>query len=134
MRIRMSDHAEPLTGILRHADVIVDPGTGTVSVRIEAANPDLALLAGQFVRALVPRGLEPQALLVPEEAILRRGDGSAQVVVVSDQGEASRRDVTLGERIGNRILVSQGLTQGETIAIRGQDRVPEGMSLQVVVN
>lgn len=123
--------ASPLTGVLRYADVIVDPGTGNVSVRIEADNPDLTLLPGMFVRALLPRGLVSDALLVPEDAVLRRGDGSAQLVVVSDEGAAERRAVTLGDRIGNRIVITSGLAPEELVAVRGQDRVPEGMTLHV---
>lgn len=123
--------AAPLTGVLRFSDVIVDPGTGNVSVRIEADNPDLALLPGMFVRALLPRGVVPDALLVPEDAVLRRGDGTAQLVVVSDKGEAERRAVTLGDRIGNRIIITSGLKAGEVVAVRGQDRVPDGMTLPV---
>ncbi|MEH6775237.1 MAG: efflux RND transporter periplasmic adaptor subunit [Cereibacter changlensis] len=125
------DGAEPLTGVLRFSDVIVDPGTGSVSVRVEAKNPHLALLPGMFVRARLPRGIVPDALLLPEDAVLRRGDGTAQVVVVSDQGEARRRDVGLGDRIGNRIIIASGLKPGDTVAIRGQDRVPEDAAIQV---
>lgn len=116
----------PLTGVLKFSDVIVDPGTGYVSVRIEAANPDLALLPGMFVRARLPRGILPDALLVPEDAVLRTAGGGAQLVVVSPKGEAMRRDVRLGERIGNRVIITSGLMPGEVVAIRGQDRVPEG--------
>lgn len=133
VRIRLDRAgAAPLTGVLRFSDVIVDPGTGNVSVRIEALNPDLALLPGMFVRALLPRGMVPDALLVPEDAILRRGDGTAQLVVVSDQGEAERRAVTLGDRIGNRVVITSGLKAGDLVAVRGQDRVPEGMTLPVM--
>lgn len=133
VRIRLDRAgAAPLTGVLRFSDVIVDPGTGNVSVRIEALNPDLALLPGMFVRALLPRGMVPDALLVPEDAILRRGDGTAQLVVVSDQGEAERRAVTLGDRIGNRVVIASGLKAGDLVAVRGQDRVPEGMTLPVM--
>ena len=123
--------AAPLTGVLRFSDVIVDPGTGNVSIRIEAENPNLAHLPGMFVRALLPRGMVPDALLVPEDAVLRRGDGTAQLVVVSDQGEAERRAVTLGDRIGNRVVITSGLKAGELVAVKGQDRVPEGMTLPV---
>ena len=125
------DGAEPMAGQLRSSDVIVDPGTGNASVRVEVANPDLALLPGMYVRARLPRGVAEDALLVPEDAVLRRGDGMAQVVVVSDQTKATRRDVRLGDRIGNRILVTSGLMPGERVAIRGQDRVPDGTTLQV---
>ena len=125
------DGAEPRAGQLRSSDVIVDPGTGNASVRVEVANPDLALLPGMYVRARLPRGVAEDALLVPEDAVLRRGDGMAQVVVVSDQTKATRRDVRLGDRIGTRILVTSGLKPGERVAIRGQDRVPDGTTLQV---
>lgn len=123
--------AAALTGVLRFSDVIVDPGTGHVSIRIEANNPDLALLPGMFVRALLPRGVVADALLVPEDAVLRRGDGTAQLVVVSDKGEAERRAVTLGDRIGNQVVITAGLKPGERVAVRGQDRVPDGVMLPV---
>ncbi len=118
--------ATPLTGKLKSSDVIVDPGTGYVSVRIEAANPDLALLPGMFVRARLPRGVLPDALLVPEEAVLRTASGGAQLVIVSPEGMAMRRDVQPGERIGNRVVIASGLMPGEIVAVRGQDRVPAG--------
>ena len=116
----------PLTGTLKSSDVIVDPGTGYVSVRIEAANPGLALLPGMCVRARLPQGVLPEALLVPEEAVLRTAGGGTQLVIVSPEGTALRRDVHLGPRIGNRVVVASGLRPGETVAIRGQDRVPAG--------
>ncbi|WP_241557999.1 efflux RND transporter periplasmic adaptor subunit [Falsirhodobacter deserti] len=124
--------AAPLVGALKSSDVIVDPATGFVSVRIEAANPKLALLPGMFVRAKLPRGVVPDALLVPEDAVLRTADGGAQLVVVSPGGEATRRDVTLGERVGNRVIVTSGLTPGEIAVVRGQDRVPEGVTVAAV--
>ncbi|WP_225029148.1 efflux RND transporter periplasmic adaptor subunit [Xinfangfangia pollutisoli] len=122
-----------LTGQLKFSDVIVDPGTGNASVRIEVANPELTLLPGMFVRASVPRGQVSGALLVPEDAILRKGDGTAQIVVVSDQGEARRRDVRLGDRVGTRVIVTAGLEPGETVAVTGQDRVPDGAAIPVTV-
>lgn len=127
------DGTNMLTGQLKYSDVIVDPGTGNASIRVEVANPKLALLPGMFVRATLPRGLEAEALLVPEDAVLRKGDGTAQLVIVSDQGEARRRDVQLGDRIGNRVLVTSGLAPGERVAIRGQDRVPDGTTAKVTV-
>ncbi|WP_414897850.1 efflux RND transporter periplasmic adaptor subunit [Rhodovulum sp. YEN HP10] len=123
--------AEPVTGVVKFTDLIVDPGTGYVTIRIEAANPDLALLPGMFVRARLPRGRLPDALLVPEEAVLRTGGGRTQLVVVSPEGEAMRRDVGLGDRVGTRFIVTSGLMPGEVVAIRGQDRVPEGRAVSV---
>ena len=121
----------PMIGQLKFSDVIVDPGTGYVSVRIEVANPDLALLPGMFVRATLPYGVLPDALLVPEEAVLRTAGGKAQLVIVSPEAKASHREVALGARVGNRIVIASGLMPGETVAIRGQERVPEGVVTQV---
>lgn len=123
--------AGSLTGTLKSSDVIVDQGTGYVGIRVEAANPDLALLPGMFVRARLPRGVVEGALLVPEEAVLRTGDGGAQLVVVSADGDAMRRDVLLGERVDTRVIVTTGLKPGEVVAVRGQDRVPDGVMIPV---
>ncbi|MGP3695649.1 efflux RND transporter periplasmic adaptor subunit [Rhodobacter sp. NSM] len=126
------DRPHARSGQLKFLDVIVDPGTGTVSVRVEVENPGLALLPGMYVRARLPRDALPEALLVPEDAILRDGAGRAQVVVVSGDGRAARRPVTLGDRIGGRVVVASGLSAGEAIAIRGQDRVADGAPVPVV--
>ncbi|MTH36374.1 efflux RND transporter periplasmic adaptor subunit [Paracoccus limosus] len=125
--------AYPQPGQLRFSDVIVDPGTGNVSVRVEVDNPDMALLPGMFLRARLPRGVLPAALLVPEDAVLRNGGGGAQVVVVSDKNQAMRRDVVLGDAVGDRVVVASGLQPGERVAIRGQDRVPEGVPVAVTL-
>ena len=125
------EQPHPARGQLDFADTVIDPGTGTVTLRVVVENPGLALLPGQYVRARLRRGVLPAALLVPEEAVLRDSAGAAQIVVVSGGNRAERRAVTLGERIGGRVIVATGLRAGDTIAIRGQDRVTEGPAVPV---
>ncbi|MCF1504205.1 efflux RND transporter periplasmic adaptor subunit [Afifella sp. H1R] len=122
----------PRPGKLVLSDVTVDTGTGNTTVRVEVENPGLRLLPGMYVRARLPRGLLPDALLVPEDAVVRNGAGEAQIVVVADDGRASRRDVVLGDAIGRRLVVTSGLKAGEAIVVRGQDRVQDGMSVKRV--
>lgn len=126
-----ADRPHPARGRLDFADTVIDPGTGTVTLRVTVANPGLALLPGQYVRARLPRGQVPAALLVPEEAVLRDSAGGAQIVVVSGGTRAERRPVTLGERLGGRVIVTTGLHPGETVAVLGQDRVAEGPAVAV---
>ena len=126
-----ADRPHPARGRLDFADTVIDPGTGTVTLRVTVANPGLALLPGQYVRARLPRGQVPAALLVPEEAVLRDSAGGAQIVVVSGGSRAERRPVTLGERLGGRVIVTTGLHPGETVAVLGQDRVAEGPAVAV---
>jgi membrane fusion protein, multidrug efflux system len=116
----------PSPGTLVASDVTVDTGTGNATVRIEVENPGLRLLPGMYVRARIPRGLLPDALLVPEDAVVRNGAGGAQIVVVAGDGRAERRDVVLGDAIGRRLVVISGLKAGEVIVIRGQDRLQDG--------
>ncbi|WP_180900350.1 efflux RND transporter periplasmic adaptor subunit [Martelella soudanensis] len=122
----------PRPGRVVLSDVTVDPGTGNAMVRVEVENPGLRLLPGMYVRARLPRGVLPDALLVPEEAIVRNGAGEAQIVVVTVDGRAERRDVVLGDVIGGRLVVTSGLKAGETIVIRGQDRVQDGTRVSPV--
>ncbi|WP_316979455.1 efflux RND transporter periplasmic adaptor subunit [Shumkonia mesophila] len=122
----------PRPGTLVLSDVTVDTGTGNATVRIEAENPGLRLLPGMYVRARIARGLLPNALLVPEDAVVRNGAGGAQIMVVAGDGRAERRDVVLGDAIGRRLVVTSGLKAGEVIVIRGQDRVQDGMTVNPV--
>lgn len=122
----------PRPGMLVLSDVTVDTGTGNATVRIEVENPELRLLPGMYVRARIPRGLLPDALLVPEDAVVRNGAGGAQIMVVAGDGRVERRDVVLGDAIGRRLVVTSGLKAGEVIVIRGQDRVQDGTTVNPV--
>jgi membrane fusion protein, multidrug efflux system len=123
----------PRPGKLVLSDVTVDPGTGNAMVRVEVENPGLRLLPGMYVRARLPRGILADALLVPEEAVVRNGAGAAQIMVVAGDGRAERRDVVLGDAIGGRLVVTSGLKAGETIVIRGQNRVQDGTRVSPVL-
>lgn len=107
------------------SDISVDPGTGNVTVRIEVANPDRLLLPGMYVRARLPRGVRRDALLVPQEAVVRDPAGTPQLLIVDDHKRAARRTVGLGEIVGRRYIVSSGLQAGETVVVQGQDRAKD---------
>lgn len=109
------------------SDVTVDAVTGNAMIRVLVENPELQLLPGMFVRAQVPSGLLSDVILVPEYALVRTGGDDASLMVVDPDGRAKRRKITLGEAIGRRVVVKSGLQPGETIVIRGQDRLQDGM-------
>ncbi|MEN5279245.1 efflux RND transporter periplasmic adaptor subunit [Brucella sp. TWI432] len=109
------------------SDVTVDTVTGNATIRVLVENPELQLLPGMFVRAQVPSGLLSDVILVPEYALVRTGGDDASLMVVDPDGRAKRRKITLGEAIGRRVVVKSGLQPGETIVIRGQDRLQDGM-------
>ena len=113
----------PLRGRILFSGIAVDPTTGDALVRIEVSNPGERLLPGMFVRARLPRVEMPDALMVPQQAVTRAGDGQAQISVVDMQDRVHIRPVTLGPLTGGRYVVSAGLKAGDVVIVEGQDRV-----------
>lgn len=117
----------PVTGKALFSEVSVDPGTGNVSIRVEVDNPDGVLLPGMFVRARLPRGVRDEAILVPQEAIVRDSFGRPQLLVMNPDKTASRRPVDIGDTINGRTIITSALKVGEEIIVQGQDRVQDGV-------
>src|SRR6267142_3742066 len=70
-RIRLADGTEyPLTGRLDFVDAALDQKSGTLQVRISVRNPDRLLRPGLFVRVVVPVLDSPQAIRIPQKAVL----------------------------------------------------------------
>ena len=91
----------------------VDPQTRTVKVRLEAANPGMKLRPDMFVDVLFPLG-SPRRLTVPADAVL--DSGQRQIVFVDrGNGNLEPRQVRIGERTGDRIVIWSGLTTEERI-------------------
>ena len=91
MKIVLEDgtqHAED--GKLAFSDVTVDPGTGSVALRVLVPNPQNVLLPGMYVRALVGSGVRESALLVPQQGIARDPKGNTTAMVVAQGLPANR--------------------------------------------
>ncbi len=127
-----SGKAYPVSGRALFSDISVDPGTGNVTVRVEVQNPDRILLPGMYVRARMPRGVRHNALLVPQEAVVRDPAGTPQLVIVDDRKRATRRVVTLGEIADRRYIVTSGLKAGETVVVQGQERAKNDAVVEAV--
>jgi len=112
----LSAEGKPLgaSGKLNFEGSTVDPQLGTVQLRAEFANPDLAVLPGQFVRAQVNAGEEP-AFVVPQAAITTGERGKA-VWTVKD-GKALPAPVEVGAWVGNGWAVRKGLSEGDPVIV-----------------
>lgn len=122
----------PVTGKLLFSGIAVDPGTSEVIVRVEADNPERVLLPGMFVRAKLPREKQPNALLVPLQAVRRDGNGMAQVALVADDGQMRLRTITTGAEVDGRVVVESGLGSGDQVIVEGQDRLQPGMQVKAM--
>lgn len=122
----------PVTGRALFSDISVEPETGNVLVRVAVPNPDRLLLPGMYVRARLPRGVHHDALLVPQEAVVRdQITGKPLLLIVDANKQAERRTVELGPVVDGRYVVASGLKAGETVIVQGQDRVQDGVALEV---
>lgn len=119
-------------GIIRFSDSAVDPGTGSITIRVEVPNPYNQLLPGMYLRARVPSSVYPNALTVPQEAIVRDNSGRPQLTLVGADNTASRRNVELGPLVDRQYVILSGIRAGDEVVVQGQDRAADGTKLQTV--
>ncbi len=119
-------------GVLRFQDVTVDTSTGTVTLRAVFPNPSGILLGGVFVRAVISEGVEENALLVPQQAVMRDVKGQPFVMVVGKDDLAERRMLKLGQVAGDRWQVLSGLNAGARVIVDGLQKVRPGGAVKPV--
>lgn len=122
----------PLSGTLKFSEVSVDQGTGSVTLRAVFPNPERALLPGMFVHAQVKEGVRDNAILVPQQAVVRDSRGVATAWVITADNHVEQRDLETVRTVGNTWLINQGLQPGERVITEGlqfvrADSVVEGV-------
>lgn len=110
---------------LNFIDPAVDTRTGTLAMRLEVDNPDHLLHAGQFARVQVSQQQDPNAIVLPQRAILDQ-QGQNYVWIVDAQGKAQQREVHMGLRVGGDWQVQQGLKAGDVVIVDGVQRLKPG--------
>jgi membrane fusion protein (multidrug efflux system) len=103
----------------------VDAQTGTIQARAIFANPDGALIPGQFVRILVRGVTLPNAIVIPKQAV-SQGPQGPFVYAVGADSKAQARPVRLGREVEAGWIVDAGLKDGETVIVDGVIRVRPG--------
>jgi membrane fusion protein (multidrug efflux system) len=116
----------PQKGKLQFADVTVDPNTGSVTLRAIFPNPDRVLLPGMFVETKVAEGVDPHAILAPQQGVARNPKGQPTALVVGKDNKVEMRILTVGRAIGNDWLVHSGLKAGDRLIVEGLQKVKPG--------
>ncbi len=115
------DYDQP--GEMQFSDVTVDSSTGDVQLRAVFPNPKLELYPGSFVRARVEIGTKDNALLVPNQSVVREPDGSASVWVISENNTAAKKPVTVSQTVQDRMIIETGLQAGDKVIVEGLQKV-----------
>ena len=119
------------TGKLLTVDNQIDTTTGTVKLKAEFANENLALFPNQFVNVRMLVQTLPDATLIPSAAIQRGAPGTFVYVVKSDQTVAVT-PVKLGPVQGEVTAITSGLTPGDVVVVDGADKLREGAKVELI--
>jgi len=113
--ITTDSYPETFHGRISYISPAMDPNTRTLQARIVTDNPAKKLKNNMYVTAMVHAGEIPDALLVPDAAVLRDTENQPFVYVQSAANKFARRLVTLGESQGGETQITSGLRQGEQV-------------------
>ena len=119
------------TGRISFADREVNAATGTIRIAGFFPNPSNLLRPGGYGRVRLSVRTVPGARLVPQRAVTEL-QGSHQVAVVDNGNKVSIRPVTVGDRVGNFWIVTDGLKAGERVIVEGLLKVRDGSVVNVV--
>jgi membrane fusion protein (multidrug efflux system) len=112
----------PHTGRLNFSDVRVSGATGTSETRAEIPNPKGVLRPGQFVRVTLKGAVRPNAVTVPQRAVLEGPQGKF-VYVLGEKSTAEPRPVQVGEWSGDDWVIQAGLKAGDRVIVEGVARI-----------
>jgi membrane fusion protein (multidrug efflux system) len=118
----------PHKGRIIIADRAVDLATGTLSLIAEFPNPEMLVRPGQFGRALVAAEERPDAILVPQRAVMEV-QGQQSVLVVGADNMVAQRTITPAESVGDYLIVTAGVKPGERVIVEGTQKARPGMKV-----
>lgn len=106
----------PSAGKLSFSDVSVNQTTDSVVMRAIFDNPQQELMPGAYVRLKIRQATNPNAILVPRDALIR-DQFSARVWVVNAKNELESREVQTGSVVDKQWVIEQGLKPGERVVV-----------------
>jgi len=126
-----SGDPKPVKGKVTFIDNTVDPTTGTIRLKATFGNDEKRLWPGQFVNVTLTLTTEPDALVIPAQAVQSGQGGSQFVFVVKEDSTVDNRRITVARTQGNETVVANGLARGERVVIDGQPRLTPGAKVEV---
>jgi RND family efflux transporter MFP subunit len=99
--------------------------TRTMLAEVDVPNPDLRLSAGMTAEATIVLQDQKNVLTVPARAVLK-GDGQAYVLIVDKDNKVQKVPVALGIQGSDRIEITRGLAEHQTVIVSGQENYQSG--------
>ena len=112
-------------GELQLQEIVVDENTGSVTLRALFPNEKGILLPGMFVRATIQGAIDTKAFLLPQQAVARDSKANPIITLVKDDNTTIKQMITTQRAIGNKWLVTSGISNNDKIIIEGLNKINE---------
>ena len=113
--IQTDAYPEDFHGRISYIAASLDPNTRTLPARIETSNPGDKLKKDMYVAATVNAGTIPNAIALPDAAVLRDSENQPFVYIENSSNQFGMRPVTLGESLNGQTQVTSGLKAGDRV-------------------
>lgn len=120
------------TGKVNKIYPTIDPASHTFTTEVLVANNDRALKPGMYARVVISYG-DNHSVVVPDDAVVKQqGSAVRSVFVLNSDGTVSSRVVKVGSHFGTSFEILEGLEEGETIVVKGQNGLRSGDAVEVL--
>jgi membrane fusion protein, heavy metal efflux system len=113
--IQTDTYLEVFHGRISYVAASLDPSTRTLQARVETNNPGDKLKKDMYVVATVNAGTIPNAIALPDAAVLRDSENQPFVYAAASANQFGRRSVTLGESLNGKTEITSGLKAGDRV-------------------
>ncbi len=120
----------PVRGTLSFIDNNVDLTTGTIKLKGTFQNTDRRLWPGQFVNVVLTLSEQPNAIVVPAQAV-QTGQEGQYVFIVKADNTVESRPVTVVRTAENQSVIEKGLQPGDKVVTDGQLRLVSGTKVEI---
>ena len=131
VQVLPSGDPKPVSGTVTFIDNTVDTTTGTIRLKATFANEEKRLWPGQFVNVTLTLTTEPNAIVIPAQAVQSGQQGQQYVFVLKPDSTVDNRRVTVQRTQGSESVIAKGLNPGEQVVTDGQPRLTPGAKVEV---
>ncbi|MHC5784597.1 efflux RND transporter periplasmic adaptor subunit [Pseudomonas idahonensis] len=108
----------------------IDPRSGTLLAQFVAANPDGALMPGDYAEATLAIPADTHGVSIPASALIFRAQGT-QVALIDSAKRVHLRSIHIGLDLGERLVIDQGLQASDHVIDNPPDALREGDLVQL---
>lgn len=109
----------------------IDPLTRTFQVEIKLNNNDQRVRPGMFARVVMHFGAK-EHVVIPDQAVVKQAGSGDRYVYIYKNGKVSYDKIELGRRMDNRYEVISGVQDGDQVVTTAQNRLTNGMEVDIV--